>query len=103
MSPGVKDAKGLEAMTPADTASSHAVFSSSMEPTQRSSVPSSVRQIGKGMPQKRERLRFQSFTFSSHFPKRPVPVLSGFHVIVLFSSIMRSFAAVARMNQESRG
>ncbi len=55
------------------------------------------------MPQKRERLKFQSFTFSSHFPKRPVPVLSGFHVIVLFNAIMRSLAAVARMNHESSG
>ena len=90
-------------MTPADTASSQAAFSSSMEPMQRSSAPSSVRQIGKGMPQNRERLRFQSLTFSSHLPKRPVPVLSGFHVIVLFNSIMRSLAAVARMNHESSG
>ena len=90
-------------MTPAATDASQADFSSSMEPMQRSSVPSSVRHIGNGMPQNRERLRFQSLTFSSHFPKRPVPVLSGFHVIVLFSSIMRSFASVARMNQESSG
>ena len=32
-----------------------------------------------------------SFRFSSHLPKRPVPVDSGFQLMVLFNSIIRSF------------
>ena len=103
MSPTVKRSNGLEAMTPARTDSSHANFNSSTDPMQRSSEPSSVRQMGRGMPQKRDRLRFQSFTFSSHLPKRPVPVLSGFQVMVWFNSCIRAFASVARMNHESSG
>ena len=68
-----------------------------------SSERSSVAQIGSGVPQKRERERFQSLRFSSHLPKRPVPVDSGFQRIVRFSSIMRSLQAVVRMNHESSG
>ena len=70
---------------------------------QISSLPSSVRQIGSGVPQKRLRLRFQSWMFSSHWPKRPVPVDSGFQVIVLFRATISSFTAVVLMNQASRG
>src|SRR5260221_10546338 len=36
-------------------------------------------------------------------PKRPVPVLSGFQLMFLFSSTRRSFLAVVRMNHESSG
>ena len=43
-----------------------------------SSLWSSVAQIGSGVPQYRERDRFQSTRFSSHLPKRPEPVLAGF-------------------------
>ena len=68
-----------------------------------SSLPSSVRQIGRGVPQKRLRDRFQSWMFSSHWPKRPVPVDSGFQVMVLFSSTIWSLTAEALMNQASRG
>ena len=90
-------------MSPASTASAQAAFNSSTELMHRRSVPSSVDQMGMGMPQNRERLRFQSFRFSNHFPNRPDPVLAGFQRMVLFSSCMRSLAAVARMNQLSSG
>ena len=70
---------------------------------QISSFPSSVRQMGSGVPQKRLRLRFQSWMFSSQTPKRPVPVDSGFQRICLFSATISSLTAVVRMNQESRG
>ena len=40
---------------------------------------------GRGVPQKRERLRFQSTRFSSQFPKRPIPVDSGFQLMVWFN------------------
>ena len=68
-----------------------------------SALPSSSRQMGSGVPQKRLRERFQSFRFSSQLPKRPVPVDSGCQLMVLFSSNIRSFLAVERMNHESSG
>lgn len=43
--------------------------------------------------------QIQSFRFSSHLPKRPVPVDSGFQLIVLFSSIIRSLGG--RTNKTS--
>ena len=58
---------------------------------------------GSGVPQKRERDRFQSTSPSSHLPKRPVPVDSGIQRIVRLSSIIRSRSAVVRMNHESSG
>ncbi len=67
------------------------------------SSPSSERQMGSGVPQKRERDRFQSFRLSSQLPKRPVPVDSGCQLMVLFSSDIRSFLAVLLMNHESSG
>ena len=73
-----------------------------MEPMQISS-PSSERQMGSGVPQKRERERFQSFRLSSQLPKRPLPVDSGCQPMVLFSSLMRSFIDELRMNHESSG
>ena len=69
----------------------------------QTSSPSSSLHIGSGVPQKRERERFQSLRFSSQLPKRPVPVDSGCQLIVLLSSAMRSFFAVERINHESRG
>jgi hypothetical protein len=69
----------------------------------QSSSPSSERQIGSGVPQKRERERFQSFRLSSQLPKRPVPVDSGYQLMVLLSSLMRSLQADDLMNQESSG
>jgi len=70
---------------------------------QTSSEPSSVRQMGRGVPQNRLRLRFQSTMFSSQLPKRPSPVDLGFHWMVRFSSTILSLRAVVRMNQASRG
>ncbi len=90
-------------MNPAATDFSISAISSATEPMHLSSERSSVAQIGSGVPQNRERERFQSLRFSSHLPKRPVPVDSGFQRIVPFSSIMRSLSAVVRMNHESRG
>ena len=68
-----------------------------------SSSPSSVLQIGIGIPQKRERDKFQSLALDSQFPNLPVPVDFGFQLMVLFSSTMRSLALVTLMNQESSG
>ena len=59
--------------------------------------------MGSGVPQYLDRDRFQSTRFSSHLPKRPVPVLSGFQLIVLLRSIYLSRSAVVRMNHESSG
>ncbi len=72
-------------------------------PIQMFSSPSSVLQIGNGMPQNLERLKFQSLRFSSQFPKRPVPVDAGFQLIVLFKAIIWSLFAVDLMNQLSSG
>src|SRR5690554_1495173 len=103
MSLGSKSAKGFVFIIPACTAFSHSSFNSRIEEIQRVSSPSSVLQIGSGVPQKRERDKFQSFKFSSHFPKRPVPVDSGCQLIVLFNSTILSFLSVTRTNQESNG
>jgi len=53
-------------------------MSSFIEPMMVVSFPSSVRQMGNGIPQKRDRERFQSFALASQFPKRPSPVDFGF-------------------------
>ena len=90
-------------MNPAAIDFSHSAFNCSTDSMQIRSSPSSVDQIGIGIPQYLERDKFQSFAFSSHFPKRPVPVDSGFHWMVLFNSTMRSFLSVTRMNHESSG
>ena len=63
----------------------------------------SSRQMGSGVPQKRERERFQSLRFSSQLPKRPVPVDSGCQWMVLLRATISCFFAVSRMNHESRG
>src|SRR5699024_43581 len=78
-------------------------LSSSIEPMHSSWLPSSVRQIGSGVPQYLERERFQSTRFSNQFPNLPVPVDSGFQLIVLFSATSLSFTAVVLMNQLSKG
>ena len=61
-------------------------FNSAIEPMHFSSNPSSVLQIGRGVPQNLERLRFQSTKFSNQLPNLPIPVASGFQLIVLFNS-----------------
>ena len=90
-------------MTPAATAFSASARSSATEPMHLSSERSSVAHIGSGVPQKRERERFQSTSPSSHFPKRPVPVEAGFQSMVSLSSMSLSRRAVVRMNHESSG
>src|SRR5438128_2852494 len=59
---------GFSFMKPALTDLSISFSNSSSEPMQHSSVPSSVRQIGRGIPQYLERDKFQSTKFSSQFP-----------------------------------
>ena len=59
--------------------------------------------MGNGVPQNRERDKFQSCKFSSQLPKRPSPVDFGFQLIVLFSSINFSLAAVVWINHERSG
>ena len=49
------------------------------EPIQISSDPSSVLQIGNGVPQYLLLDKFQSTMFSNQLPKRPSPVDLGFH------------------------
>ena len=103
MLPTSKSAKISASITPASTARFISDFNSSTEPIKISSLPSSVLQIGNGIPQKRERDKFQSLAFFNQFPKRPVPVDSGFQLIVLFNSCIRSFTSVTLINQESNG
>ena len=91
------------AKTPASTAFAISAFNSLTEPMQISSLPSSVLQIGKGIPQYLDLDKFQSFAFANQFPKRPVPVDSGFQLMVLFNPCMRSFTSVTFINQESNG
>src|SRR5437667_6463161 len=86
-----------------------ASLSSLMEPMQISSLAfnsasagfsdNSVRQTGRGVPQYRLRLRFQSTMFSSQLPNRPSPVDFGFQLMVLFNSTILSFRAVVFINQ----
>ena len=93
---------GLLFITPAATAFSISLYSSSTDPM-HFSLRLSSRQIGNGVPQKRERLKFQSLRFSNQLPKRPVPVDSGCQLMVLLSSTIRAFAAVSFINQLSSG
>ena len=83
--------------------SSMAVTNSSTDPMMRVSFPSSVRQIGSGIPQKRERDRFQSLALASQLPKRPSPVDFGFQLILLLCSTILSRTSVTFTNQESSG
>src|SRR5690554_2579632 len=103
MSPDTNCSRGFSTIMPALIEVSIAAFSSSTLPMHLSSLPSLVRQIGIGIPQNLDLERFQSLRFSSQLPNRPVPVLSGFQFIVLFSAIIRSLAAVDFMNQLSKG
>ena len=89
-------------MKPAAIDLSISDLSSSTLPIHNSSL-SSFLQIGSGVPQYLERLKFQSTRLSSQLPNRPVPVDSGFQLIVLLSSANRSFTAVVRINQLSNG
>src|SRR5690606_39052668 len=99
----LKSFKGFSFITFFATAFAISFCNSSVLPMMICSLRSSLVQIGSGMPQKRERDKFQSFKFSNQLPKRPVPVVSGFQLIVLFKSIMRSFNAVVLINQLSNG
>src|SRR6056297_473416 len=103
MSFSSKSASGFSFIKPAFTDFSISCLSSFTEPMHTLSSLSSVLHMGKGVPQYLERDRFQSTRFSSHFPKRPVPVASGFQLIVLLKSMSLSFCAVVFINQESRG
>ena len=67
------------------------------------SLPSSVLQIGNGIPQKRERDKFQSLALANQLPKRPSPVDLGFQFMVVFNSCILPFTSVTLMNQESNG
>ncbi len=88
---------------PAFTDSCIADLSSSTDPMMRSSFPSSVLQIGSGIPQYRERERFQSLALESQFPNLPSPVAFGFQLMLWLSSNMRSLTSVTLINQESNG
>ena len=59
-------------MKPLESELSISFFNSSALPITICSVLSSLVQIGIGIPQKRERDKFQSTKFSSQFPKRPI-------------------------------
>ena len=90
-------------MNPAATDFSISAVSSSIEPMIISSVPVSFLHIGNGIPQKRERDKFQSFAFASQLPNLPSPVDLGFQLIDLFNSCIRSLNSVTFMNQLSNG
>src|SRR5690606_26079489 len=90
-------------ITPLETLSSASFTSSSTEPTHTSCLPSRLLQMGRGVPQNRERDKFQSTRFSSQLPNRPVPVDSGFQFMVLLSATILSFRAVVLINHESSG
>ena len=75
-------------MSPASMARSTSILSSSIEPITFVSVLSSERHMGKGIPQKRERDKFQSLALASQFPKRPSPVDFGFQLILLFKVLI---------------
>ena len=103
MFPTSKFLKGFSFIKPAAIDFSIAATNSSTEPTMVLSFPSSVRQMGNGIPQKRERERFQSLALASQFPKRPSPVDLGFQLILLLLATILSRTSVTLMNQESRG
>ena len=103
MFPTSKWLKGFSAINPASIERSMAVTNSSTEPMMILSFPSSVRQIGKGIPQKRERDKFQSLALASQFPKRPSPVDFGFQLILLLFATILSRTSVTLINQESKG
>ena len=90
-------------MKPFSTDFSISLINSSTEPIHISSFPSSVLQIGRGIPQNLDLERFQSFTFSSHFSNLPSPVDFGFQLILLFNDTILSLKEEALINQESIG
>ena len=90
-------------MKPALIDFSIAPINSSIDPIMTVSFPSSVRQMGNGIPQKRERERFQSLALASQFPKRPSPVDFGFQLIWLLCATILSLTLVTLINQESKG
>ena len=90
-------------MNPASTAFFISPFNSSIEPIAISSFPSSVRHIGRGIPQYLDLDKFQSFAFANQLPKRPSPVALGFQLTPRFNSNIRSLKSVTFINQESNG
>ena len=90
-------------MKPAATAFFISFFNSSIDPIAISSFPSSVRQIGKGIPQYRDLDKFQSLALANQLPNRPSPVALGFQLIPKFKSNIRSLKSVTLINQESNG
>src|SRR6478736_921530 len=94
---------GFSVCKPALIECSISKYSSSTEPITFTSVPSSVLQIGNGIPQYLERDKFQSLAFFNQFPKRPSPVAFGFQLIVSFKSNILSLTLVISINHESRG
>ena len=79
------------------------LINSSIDPMQISSFPSSVLQIGSGIPQNLDLERFQSLTFSSHFSNLPSPVDFGFQLIFLFNETILLLYSEAFINHESIG
>ena len=90
-------------MSPASMARSTSILSSSIEPITFVSVLSLERQIGRGIPQNRDRDKFQSLALASQFPKRPSPVDFGFQLMELFRATSCSFLSLTFTNQESSG
>ena len=70
---------------------------------QISSSPFSVVQIGNGVPQYLDLLKFQSTIFSNQFPNLPDPVDSGCQLISLFICINSFLNLVVAINQDSNG
>src|SRR5690606_23599249 len=102
-SPTTNSPKRSRSISPASTALAISALSSSTDPMIFSSFPSSVLQIGRGMPQYLDLERFQSLALASQLPNRPSPVALGFQLMPRLSSNMRSRTSVTLMNQESRG
>src|SRR6187200_3314384 len=94
---------GFTVSKPAAIDFSISLYNSSTDPITLISEPSSVLQIGNGIPQYLERDKFQSLAFFNQFPKRPSPVAFGFQLIVSFKSNILSLTLVISMNHESNG
>ena len=90
-------------INPAATDCCISYFNSSIEPIQITSLPSSVLQIGNGIPQNLDLDKFQSLAFSNQFPNLPSPVDFGFQLILLFKSYIVSLNSETLINQESNG
>ncbi|MEZ7982264.1 MAG: hypothetical protein QMC32_00770 [Cytophagales bacterium] len=78
-------------------------INSLIDPIHFSSLLSNVLQTGKGVPQKRSRLKFQSTRFFNQLPNLPSLILLGIQLISLFNLINKSLKKVVFINQESNG